>query len=75
MQKGFTGIWQKLKCIYKDNLFKIEQDKFNMDTSHSFSLPKDYSLELSSHYQSATLFLTFAIEDVSSRSNSINAYK
>ena len=34
MQKPFLGIPQKLKCIYKDNLFKIEQVKFNMDTSH-----------------------------------------
>ena len=34
MQKPFIGIRQKLKCVYKDNLFKIEQVKFNMDTSH-----------------------------------------
>jgi hypothetical protein len=25
--------YAEVKCIYKDNLFKIEQEKFNIDTS------------------------------------------
>lgn len=61
MQNNFIGTWQQLNAIYKNDLFRIEQKNFNINASQSFCLPKDYSLELSGYYQSATLYGVYKV--------------
>ena len=56
MQNNFTGNWTQLNATYKDAPYVLEQMDFNFNTTQSFTLPKNYSIELTAYYQSAGLF-------------------
>ncbi|MFI5186894.1 MAG: TonB-dependent receptor domain-containing protein [Chitinophagales bacterium] len=56
MQNNITGTWLQLNAIYKNSPYVIEQKNFNINTTQSFSLPKNYSFEITGYYQSAGLF-------------------
>lgn len=61
MQNNFIGTWQQLNAFYKGDPFRIEQKNYNINSTQSFSLPKDYSIELSGYYQSATLWGVYKV--------------
>ncbi|MDB5250344.1 MAG: hypothetical protein JWQ40_4738 [Segetibacter sp.] len=62
MQFNFIGTWQQLNAIYKNDPFVIEQKYFNLNTSQTINLPKDYSLELSGYYITPTVFSVYLVE-------------
>ena len=55
MQYNFTGIWQQNNAIYQKAPVKINQMNFNINSTQSFRLPKEFSMELSGFYQSPSL--------------------
>jgi outer membrane receptor protein involved in Fe transport len=56
MQTNAIGTWQKQNLVYNSSPIQIEQKNFHITNSQNFTLPKDYSLELSGFYQSAGIF-------------------
>jgi len=56
MQNNLAGYWQKLNAIYKGEPLLVKQESFNINTTESFKLPKDYSIEFNGAYQSGGLF-------------------
>jgi outer membrane receptor protein involved in Fe transport len=56
MQNNIAGTWQELNALYNGDDLRISQKNFNINSTNSFSLPKDYSIELSGFYQSGGLF-------------------
>ncbi len=55
MQYNITGIWQQNNAIYQKVPVRINQMNFNINSTQSFRLPKDFSMELSGFYQSPSL--------------------
>ena len=56
MQNNIQGNWQQLNAIYSTGPFSVEQKNFNFNSAQNFTLPKNYSIELSGFYQSKGLF-------------------
>jgi hypothetical protein len=56
MQNNIQGNWQQLNASYSKGLFSVEQKNFSFNSSQNFTLPKNYSVELSGFYQSKGLF-------------------
>ncbi|HEX8315874.1 MAG TPA: outer membrane beta-barrel family protein, partial [Flavisolibacter sp.] len=55
-QSNLSGLWQELNAIYKGDPLQIAQKNFNLNSTQTFTLPKDYSIELRGFYQSSGLF-------------------
>lgn len=55
MQFNSIGTWQRQNIIYNGDHISIEQKNYRITSSQNFSLPKEYSIELSGFYQSAAL--------------------
>jgi hypothetical protein len=60
MQLSTIGLWQQQNALYNGDQIKIELKNFRLTASQNFTLPKDYSLEFSGFYQSAS-FVGFSI--------------
>lgn len=56
MQNNVTVLWQKLNAFYKGTPLQITQQNFNLNSTQTFSLPKNFSLELNGYYSSGGLF-------------------
>ena len=56
MQNNIQGNWQQLSAIYSKGPFRVEQKNFSFNSSQNFTLPHNYSMELSGFYQSKSLF-------------------
>lgn len=56
MQNNITGTWQKLKGIYDGANLVLQYKNVSINSTQSFKLPKDISIELSGFYNSPTLF-------------------
>jgi hypothetical protein len=56
MQNNITGTWQKLKGIYEGANLVLQYKNVSINSTQSFKLPKDISIELSGFYNSPTLF-------------------
>jgi hypothetical protein len=56
MQNNIQGNWQQLNATYSKGPFSVEQKNFNFNSAQNFTLPKEYSIELSGFYQSKGLF-------------------
>jgi outer membrane receptor protein involved in Fe transport len=61
MQNNITGTWMQLNALYNGGNYVIEQKNFNINTTQSFTLPKNYSIELSGYYQSKGLFGIYTV--------------
>lgn len=55
MQYNITGIWQQVNAVYEKAPVSIEQRRFSINMSQSFTLPADFSMELSGFYNSRSL--------------------
>ncbi len=55
MQLSVTGLWQQVSATYKGNPISVEQMNYRINGSQRFTLPKDFSIELSGYYQSKFL--------------------
>jgi outer membrane receptor protein involved in Fe transport len=56
MQNNFTGTWQKMNGIYKGADLVLQYKNISVNSTQSFKLPKDFSVELSGYYTSPILF-------------------
>ncbi|MEO7312218.1 MAG: outer membrane beta-barrel family protein [Chitinophagaceae bacterium] len=55
-QLNLNTTWQNVKADYKQKSLAVSKFDYNISGFQSFTLPKDYAIELSGFYQSATLF-------------------
>jgi hypothetical protein len=62
MQNSVMGIWQELNIIYQKNDVQIQQKNVRITSSQNFTLPKDFSVQLSGFYQSAGFFGIFVAD-------------
>jgi hypothetical protein len=56
MQNNIMGNWQKLSAIFSKGPFSVEQKIYSFNSAQNFTLPRNYSMELSGNYQSKGLF-------------------
>ncbi len=56
MQYNITARWQGINALYKSARVSITQTNFIINGNQRFTLPKDFSLEISGYYQSPMLF-------------------
>jgi outer membrane receptor protein involved in Fe transport len=62
MQNNITGWWEALNAMYKATSFVLKQGNVNLNTTQTFTLPKNYSVELSAYYQSPLLYGVYKTE-------------
>ena len=55
MQYNITGIFQQINALYRTVPVRINQANVYINTSQTFKLPKDVSIEMFGFYQSAAL--------------------
>ncbi|MDI3322172.1 outer membrane beta-barrel family protein [Pinibacter soli] len=55
MQLNLTGLWQQINATYKGDPVSADQINYNINASERFTLPKNFSLEISGYYQSKFL--------------------
>jgi hypothetical protein len=55
MQYNITARWQGINALYKTARVSITQTNFIINGNQRFTLPKDFSLEISGYYQSPML--------------------
>ena len=56
MQNNFSGLWQQLNAVYKGDPLQIQQKNFQFNSAQTFTLPKNYTVELRGYFQSGGLF-------------------
>jgi hypothetical protein len=56
MQNNLAGSWQELNGFYKGDNIRVIQQNFNMNSTQTFTLPRNFSIELTGSYQSGGLF-------------------
>lgn len=66
MQNNMSGQWQQLNAFYKGAPLTIRQKNISVNTTQTFTLPRDFSVELSGFYQSAGLFGIFMMKSITS---------
>lgn len=66
MQNNFAGNWIKLNATYKAAPLAIKQFNFSLNSTQSFTLPKDFTIELNGSYFSGGLFGIFQMKPMTS---------
>ena len=56
MQNNIMANWQKLSATFFKGPFSVEQKNYSFNSAQNFTLPRNYSMELSGYYQSKSLF-------------------
>lgn len=56
MQFNASGNFQQLNGYYKGDNIELKKDNLSLNTTQSFKLPKQYSIELNGFYQTGALF-------------------
>ncbi len=56
MQNNIQGNSQQLNANFTNGPFRLVQKNFSLNSSQNFTLPKNFSIELSGFYQSKALF-------------------
>ena len=56
MQYNITGTWQQVNALYKGSKLSVDVTNFNINASQNFTLPKNFSVEVSGFYNSPSLF-------------------
>ena len=59
MQNNINGQWQQVNALYNKIPFTLQHANYNVSTTQTFKLPKDFSIELQGFYRSAGLFGTY----------------
>lgn len=62
MQNNLVATWQQLNSETNNAQFQFEQNTLRVNSAQSFTLPKDFSIELSGFYQTATMLGTARLE-------------
>lgn len=62
MQNNLLGAWTELNAKFKGDAVQLRQKYYNFSTTQSFTLPKEYSAEVSGNYFSGGLFGVYQIE-------------
>lgn len=62
MQNNFSAQWQRVDALYNNQPLRFEQEYFNVVSTQTFQLPKDYSFELQGFYASKQLAGTYVIK-------------
>lgn len=62
MQNNLTGTWQQASTAYNSDPLKIALVNLNIRTIQNFQLLKDYSIELTAFYQTASIFGRYKVE-------------
>ena len=55
IQFNGMGTWQQQNILYNNDRIRLEQKNFRINATQNFTLPKNYSLELSGFYQSSAI--------------------
>jgi len=55
MQYNITGIWQQINAVYEKAPVRMGQGMISINMSQSFTLPANFSMELSGFYNSRSL--------------------
>ncbi|MEJ7768394.1 MAG: outer membrane beta-barrel family protein [Chitinophagaceae bacterium] len=66
MQNNISGYWQQLNAFYKGVPLQITQRNINLNSTQSFTLPKNFTIELNGAYQSGGLFGIYKIRSTTS---------
>ncbi|HEV8285565.1 MAG TPA: outer membrane beta-barrel protein [Chitinophagaceae bacterium] len=66
MQNNLLGNSQELNAFYKSAPLRIKQKSFSLNSTQTFTLPKNYSIELNGYFLSGGLFGVYKIEPVTS---------
>lgn len=56
VQNNIITAWQQVNTVYNTAPVQVDQVNYRITSSSSFTLPKDFSLELSGFYQSASFW-------------------
>ena len=59
MQNNLNGQWQRLNAVYNNKPLQIDQGNYNIVSTQTFQLPKNYSFELQGFYSSKRLWGTY----------------
>ncbi|MBI1224287.1 MAG: outer membrane beta-barrel protein [Bacteroidetes bacterium] len=62
MQFSGTAIYTALRRYYEESLYTFSQKGFNIFASQTFTLPKDFSFEISGNYNSKRLFGSYTVK-------------
>jgi outer membrane receptor protein involved in Fe transport len=62
MQNNITALSQELNAIYDKAPLRIAQKSANINSTQTFTLPKDYTIELTGFYQTGALFGIYKIK-------------
>ena len=62
MQNNIIGTWQQIGTTYANISLKVQLANLNIRTTQNFQLPKNYSIELTAFYQTASIFGRYIIE-------------
>ena len=58
MQNNINGDWRQVNTIFNNAAIRLQIFDYNLNTTQRFSLPKDFSVELTAFYVSAGFFGT-----------------
>lgn len=62
MQNNITALWQELNAIYNKTPLRIAQKSASVNTTQTFTLPKDFTVELTGFYQTGELFGLYKVK-------------
>jgi len=62
MQNNIIGTWQQVSTEYDHVPFTVQLANLNIRTTQNWQLPKNYSIELSAFYQTASIFGRYKVE-------------
>ena len=62
MQNNIIGTWQQVSTSDNNVPIKVEMANLNVRTTQNFQLPKNYSIELTAFYQTASIFGRYKVE-------------
>ncbi|MEO5999928.1 MAG: TonB-dependent receptor, partial [Chitinophagaceae bacterium] len=66
MQNNISGFWQQLSASYKGFPLIVSQLNFNINSTQSIVLPKNFSMEISGSYQSGGLVGIYKLRSITS---------
>jgi hypothetical protein len=61
MQNNITATWQQLDAVVLNTPLKLVNEHFNLSSTQSFTLPKDWTLELSGFYYSKSMYSIYTV--------------
>lgn len=64
MQNNIGAQWQQVSALYNNQSLTLHQENYNVVSTQTFRLPKDYSFELQGFYSSKRLAGTYVIKAV-----------